>query len=93
MGAANDAVRQRGHRNADVSLCLLQKPQPQKPQPPDWQALLSPIRALSYGRRCSAGTAALNVRHQDQISGRNLHQVLQEERDHQLACWPDRSPP
>ena len=67
---------------------LLQKPGPRKPDAPDWPALLTSIRALSHRRQRTAGTTAFHVEHRDQISRRDLQELVQQERDRRLHAMP-----
>lgn len=63
---------------------LLEKPGPKKSQAPDWPALLAQVQSLRHGRRRSHGTGALYAGQRDLISRRDLHRLVQEERDHKL---------
>lgn len=57
------------------------RPGPAKVEALDLDALREEVRTLRHGRRRTAGTGALYQKHRGQVSRRDLHRIVQEERD------------
>jgi len=56
------------------------RPRPKKVEPLDLDGLREQVRGLHHGRRRTAGSGELYRRHHEQISRRDLHALVQEER-------------
>jgi transposase InsO family protein len=63
---------------------LLQKPGPKKRAPLDWKTLLPKVQALQHGRSRTRGTTALQQEYADQLSRRQFHILVKEERAQRL---------
>jgi transposase InsO family protein len=66
----------------------LQKPGPKKSAPLDWKTLLPNIQKLDHGRQRTHGTTALWTQYQKQLSRRQFHILVKEERDQRLHAMP-----
>src|SRR5262245_57254086 len=66
----------------------LQKPGPKKTLPLDWKTLLPKIHKLEHGRQRTQGTSALFAQYQQQLSRRQFHILVKEERAQQLQAVP-----
>jgi transposase InsO family protein len=66
----------------------LHKPGPKKRQPLDWKSLLPKVQALPHGRQRTQGTTALQQAYGDQLSRRQFHILVKEERTQRLAAMP-----
>jgi transposase InsO family protein len=65
---------------------VLQKPGPKKPVLLDWKTLLPDIQKLDHGRQRTRGTTALHQKYHDQLSRRQFHILVKEERAQRLQA-------
>src|SRR5687767_13491000 len=66
----------------------LQKPGPKKRAPLDWKTLLPDIQKLEHGRQRTQGTTALHREYHEQLSRRQFHILVKEERAQRLQAMP-----
>jgi hypothetical protein len=67
---------------------VLQKPGPKKSAPLDWKSLLPKVQALAHGRYRTQGTTSLHQQYQEQLSRRQFHILVKEERTQRLQAMP-----
>jgi transposase InsO family protein len=66
----------------------LHKPGPKKRAPLDWKTLLPNIQKLDHGRQRTQGTGTLFAQYHEQLSRRQFHILVKEERTQRLAAMP-----
>jgi transposase InsO family protein len=67
---------------------VLQKPGPKKSAPLDWKSLLPKVQALAHGRYRTQGTTSLHQQYQEQLSRRQFHILVKEERVQRFQAMP-----
>jgi transposase InsO family protein len=65
---------------------VLQKPGPKKSALLDWKTLLPDIQKLDHGRQRTQGTSALLAQYKEQLSRRQFHILVKEERAQRLQA-------